>query len=108
MELEKIAHTGGAQLTLSWENVNVYTKSPGFSVTQLCKKEPFQPKHIVQNVSGIARPGELLGKFRISSTVQHLNIPSYNSTLSFEAMMVNMALEDENFVSSSLKILLLL
>ena len=68
LELERVAHAGGAQLSLSWENVNVYTKKPGFSVTQLCKKEQFQPKHIVQNVSGIARPGELLGRFLVSPT----------------------------------------
>ena len=65
MELSKMemSRTSGPQLSLSWENVNVYTKAPGFSLTQLCKKVPFQPKHIVQNVSGVARPGELLGKW---------------------------------------------
>ncbi|XP_066979788.1 protein white-like [Macrobrachium rosenbergii] len=47
---------GRERLTYSWENLNVYAP-----VSQRCRKRtPAAGKHILRNVTGVCRPGELL------------------------------------------------
>ncbi|CAL4117650.1 unnamed protein product [Meganyctiphanes norvegica] len=56
--LEAVQDSGRERLTYSWSNINVYAESQ----KQGCRKSKgvVQEKHILKNVSGICRPGELL------------------------------------------------
>nr|UOU03354.1 ATP-binding cassette subfamily G-like 4 [Brachionus rubens] len=47
-------------LTLTWENLNVYVPAEKQSFFNMKPEKPSEKKQIVQNVSGLAKPGEIL------------------------------------------------
>uniref|UniRef100_A0A0P5KYT2 Protein white n=1 Tax=Daphnia magna TaxID=35525 RepID=A0A0P5KYT2_9CRUS len=61
-EVLNLSSSGATQpVTYSWENITVfYETTPGNCLTRLCKKSPPIRKKILDNVTGIVRPGEFL------------------------------------------------
>ncbi|XP_071526746.1 protein white isoform X2 [Panulirus ornatus] len=75
---------GGAdQITYSWHNVNVYSQPSATGGTGIFrrKKQQSREKHILKNVTGLCRPGELLaimgasgaGKTTLLNVLTHRN-----------------------------------
>ena len=62
MENEKLKENANNKLvTLTWENINVYTPVQGNTLlAKIGLSKLTEPKHIVKDVNGVAKPGSLM------------------------------------------------
>jgi hypothetical protein len=76
MENEKLKENANNKLvTLTWENINVYTPVQGNKLlAKIGLSKLTEPKHIVKDVNGVAKPGSLMAIM--------VNIQFYSSTKS--------------------------